>query len=513
MPADLLLAIDAGGSYVKASLFEPGTAFHTVSASVAVTHPAPGMSEREPEALWQATVGCIRQLLAETDAARVAAVGLTSHGNGLYLVDREGLPTRAAIMAADTRAEPAVKAWRADGVERALRPQAWNGLWAGKPGPLLAWLATHEPETLDASWAVVGCKDYLRARLVGAVCEETSDATAGGLYENASLVNDPAAALDVNAEALAIFGLSRYAWLFPTSIDPLTPFAVSRQAAGETGLPAGTPVIAGLVDNAAMQHGSGVFDSATICVGTGTWSINQLLVPVGDMTLDGVLGAVEPFAASSALGGWGLLSEASATSASTLGWALQQAVTGRAAADRAAERDIFEACLTREAARPRSATDPLFFPFLDGSRDDAAARGAWLGLSSATSEADLLGAVVEGVCFEHRRHVERLEQSLAQRLPVRLSGGATKSPVWCQRFADALARPVQVSPVSELGSVCAAAMAGTSVDFFASVAAGVATLNPTWTTYQPDAATAELTRDRWERYSRFAALLDREAWA
>ena len=81
-------------------------------------------------------------------------------------------------------------------------------------------------------------------------------------------------------------------------------------------------------------------------------------------------------------------------------------------------------------------------------------------------EGDVLGAVLEGVCLEHRRHIERLQAALPQRLPVRLSGGATKSPVWCQRFADVLAVPAQLPPVSELGSVCPAALAGKMCSIF-----------------------------------------------
>lgn len=515
MTRDVLLAIDAGGSYVKATTFNLTTGeSRTVGEPVGLSRSAPGFNERDADALWRATVRCVQGCLQQLagGASRVAAVGITGHGNGIYLVDDRGLPTRNAIMAADGRAASLVRRWVADGMEDRLRPAAWNGLWAGKPGPILAWLARHEPDVLASSYAVLGCKDYLRARLTGEVRTELSDASAGGLYNNSALINDPHTELRPAAATLDALGLGAHAHLLLPTIDPMTIFAVSAEAALETGLMAGTVVVAGVVDNAAMQHGSGVFDSSAVCVGAGTWSINQLLVPLSDMTMDGALGAVLPSAANAALGGYGLLCEASATSASSFAWALETAVTGASSADRPAGRDVFAAALQREGSRPRRADDPMFFPFIDGSRDEAAARGAWLGLSSASTEGDLLGAVLEGICLEHRRHVDRLDKALATPLPVRLSGGATKSDVWSQRFADILARPVEVSPLSELGSVCVAAMAGTAAGIFDGVEPGVSALSPAWRTFEPNPADAEFNQARWDLYRIWAERLDQEPW-
>ena len=228
--------------------------------------------------------------------------------------------------------------------------------------------------------------------------------------------------------------------------------------------------------------------------------------------MDSILGAIRPSAANIALGEMALLCEASPTSASNFDWALNRAVTGTTNIDRADGLDIYAARLEREGARAQRQDDPMFLPFLDGSRADAGARGAWVGLSSSNGEGELLGAVVEGICLEHRRHIERLQAALPKRLPVRLSGGATKSPVWCQRFADVLGVPVQISPVSELGSVAAAAIAGVSVGAFADVPTGVRTLNPYWRVFDPDPARAGFVATRYQRYCEVADLFDRLPW-
>ena len=120
--------------------------------------------------------------------------------------------------------------------------------------------------------------------------------------------------------------------------------------------------------------------------------------------------------------------------------------------------------------------------------------------------------MIEGICWEHRRHVERLQSALPAPLPVRLSGGATRSPVWCQRFADSLGVPVQVSPVAELGSVCAAAMAGVAVGVFADVPDGVDELNPSWDSYEPDPVSRDFQSARYGRYCDLASHFDKLPW-
>ena len=346
----VLLAVDAGGSVVKATAFELDDATSTTAARpVPLAHPAPGRSERDPEELWRATVDCIREVLAGIGrgAESVRAVGLTAHGNGVYLVDPQGRPTRAAVMAADTRAASLVRGWTAAGLVDPLQARSWNGLWAGQPGPILAALAGTEPEVLAASHAAVSCKDYLWGRFTAAVETELSAASAGALYDSAGWAaaggHGP---LELSEPAVEAFGLSRWRHLLATPISPQTVRPLTSEAAEACGLPPGTPVVAGVVDNAAMQHGSGVFDDDVICIGAGTWSINQILVPAGEASAMAM--AVRPNAANIALGGRALLCEASPTSASNFDWALNRAVTGSAAGDRAEGRDIYASRLERE---------------------------------------------------------------------------------------------------------------------------------------------------------------------
>ena len=200
----------------------------------------------------------------------IAVVGLTGYGNGLFLLDRHGKPTRNAVLSPDLRAQEIVADWRTTGLEDALLPLIQHRQWPGKPAPLIAWLAAREPETLARADHAMFCKDYLRFRLTGALGLEISELSSGGLADQAKRRFEPA--------ILDRLGLGAYARLYGESVESLAMFgAVSEAAAAETGLVAGTPVSAGYADGPAMALGLGAVDDSLISVIAGTWGLNQLV--------------------------------------------------------------------------------------------------------------------------------------------------------------------------------------------------------------------------------------------
>jgi hypothetical protein len=99
------------------------------------------------------------------------------------------------------------------------------------------------------------------------------------------------------------------------------------------------------------------------------------------------------------------------------------------------------------AITPRS---PIFLPHLEGERAplwDAASRGAFAGLSSATDPAALAASVMEGVAFSARLALEAVERSGARRVTrLSLGGGGAASATWNAIRADALGRTLVPMP-------------------------------------------------------------------
>ena len=88
---------------------------------------------------------------------------------------------------------------------------------------------------------------------------------------------------------------------------------------------------------------------------------------------------------------------------------------------------------------------------------DAAARGAWIGLTAKHQRADLTRAILEGVCYSQRDCLEIIRELGAPVSKVRLSGGGAKSPFWHQMFADIFGTSV-VTLASQEGSAYGAAL-------------------------------------------------------
>ena len=138
-----IIAFDAGGSAVKAALYNERGAERAVAAvGMPPVHAAPGCLERDPEAMWTAVCNVTRRVLSASgvEPSSIAAVGLTGYGNGLFLVDRHGRPVRNAILSPDLRAQAIVARWRAEGAEARSVALTYNSQFPGKPLPLIAWL-------------------------------------------------------------------------------------------------------------------------------------------------------------------------------------------------------------------------------------------------------------------------------------------------------------------------------------------------------------------------------------
>ena len=115
-------------------------------------------------------------------------------------------------------------------------------------------------------------------------------------------------------------------------------------------------------------------------------------------------------------------------------------------------------------AKPSTA---LFHPYLFGSPHGPGASAGFLGLRGWHDRGTLLRAVLEGIAFNHRVHVDALRDGFAVR-EARLTGGASRNPAFAQIFADVLAMPVTVTDTDEAAAWGAALCAGAAVGLFPS---------------------------------------------
>jgi sugar (pentulose or hexulose) kinase len=218
---------------------------------------------------------------------------------------------------------------------------------------------------------------------------------------------------------------------------------VSADAAALTGIPAGTPVVAGATDGCAAQLGSGALE-------TGSWNsvLGTTLVLKGvskDLVHD-PLGVVYSHKAPN--GNW-LPGGASSTGAGIL----SREFPGRDLNSlETAARQFEPAGLTAYPLASRGERFPFQAPQADG-----------FTLSTPTSDGQHYAALLQGIAF-----IERLSFDYLDLLgapvdgPLVLTGGGTNSHYWCQLRADVLGRPVTLPENAEpaLGMALLAASHG-----------------------------------------------------
>lgn len=487
-----LLGIDNGSTVVKAALFSTdGKDIAVAARKIPLSSPQPGYSEVDMDVLWGLTVEAIGQVIQQAGVTgqEILGVACTGHGNGLYLVDQALRPVRPAIRGADTRAREYIDRWLADGVDVAVRPKTMQAIWPAQPNALLAWMRDHEADSLRQAVANLTVTDYVRLRLTGQMSAEVTNQSGTSLMNVGTGQYDP--------EVLQAFGIAELQHLLPPLCrSEAVSGTVTNAAAQATGLAEGTPVAGGLFDIDACGLASGLVDESLLCMIAGTWGNNQYISrqPV-----------VHPHVFMTtryAIDGYFLMLEGSATSASNLEWFVTEFFQAERKQAEAEGVSIYEWC-NRLVAR----TDPgesgiVFLPFLHGSNVSLDGKGAFFGLDAWQSRDHVLRAIYEGIVFSHHWHLDRLLEFRPPPRQIRLSGGAARSEVWLQMFADILQVPVEVPAGTELGALGAAIAASVAAGCYVDLEAACQAMVRIERACQPNPQRADLYREKYDRYLR-----------
>ncbi|HEX8095004.1 xylulokinase [Jatrophihabitans sp.] len=440
-----MLGIDLGTSSVKVVLTDlEGAVIGQAAGEYLVVNERPGWAETDPADWLAATVSTVRQCVDEA-GADPRAIGLSGQMHGVVPADAAGRPVRRAMLWSDSRAVRELATYQ--NLPDKARARLANPLTPGMAGPMLAWLATHEPATCtDMRWALQP-KDWLRAQLTSSFATEPSDASATLLYD---IQGD-----DWDAEVVESLGLD--AAILPGVLPDGGQRAgeLTSQAAELLGLRAGIPVAAGAADTAAAALGSGLVQPGTaqLTIGTGA----QVVTPLTVLPLE--LSSTEPVThlyRAATEHGWYAMA-AVLNGGLALAWVRQ--VLGMS------WQELYDS-----AAGEPAADDPYFLPHLNGERTpymDPGLRGAWTNLAPRHDRQRLARAALEGVAFAIRDAVGCVLDPAGGVDHLRLAGGGSKHPAWQRLLADVLDRslhPVDVAAASGRGAAALGAKAAGLLD-------------------------------------------------
>lgn len=440
--------------------------------------------EQDPAEWWDAVAAASREALRGVAAERLRGVATCATSGTILLVDGAGRPLTPGVMYDDARggagarrvtwllrewpARGARLAQQADVVTRALvghdvPSDSSHALKSGYDPEREAWLAHGLPEGESPGGARGGGRPAGGSRGGGVLPGGSPGGVRGGGVP----------ARDGLPEGL----------LPPVVRSGSSLGEVCAAAARATGIPAGTPVIAGMTDGCAAQLAAGALREGDWNSVLGTtlvlkgYSARVVRDPAGVL-----------YCHRAPDGGW-LPGGASSAGAGVL-------------SARFGGRDLDDLGRRAEAYEQ---TSVLAYPLVSrGERFPFAAPAAEpFVLGEPRDEAELYAALLHGVAFVERLcfdAVDLLGAPTGGQLTV--TGGATASHYWCQLRADALGRPIRLveQPEAAFGMAVLAAAEG-------DLAGAAARMVRTREIIEPRAG-GRLT----ERYLRLVGELKRRGW-
>jgi xylulokinase len=464
---DRVVAVDIGTQSTRAALVDIHGRIHDIASSpIDLYSPRPGWAEQDPDQWWETTVANVAAIMARNPGIRIAAVGVGAQMHSLVAVDASGasLTARSAIWS-DKRCLEQVQ-------EVLGRPDAGHlsQLAGNRPLPAwagfkMAWLRSHTPAAYDQAAHLLVAKDFINLRLCGQAATDPTEASGSFLADVATgCWSGPLlAALDVDRGKLPEIADSS------TVIGTVRPHVAER-----TGLPAGTPVVAGSGDMLCQLLGAGMTRPGQVALVAGTASIVAMAADRATpdarlMNLRSASGQWVHFGISDAAG-------------KAFRWFADQLYPAA---------DSFKELTAAAAEVEPGAGGLLFFPYLLGERTlgSARSRASFIGATLGHDRAHFVRAVLEGITLEDCRALRGLCPQ-GPREPIRCVGGGAESGLWNQIRADIFGHPVQTVTLTEGGLQGAAILAGVGAGWYCDASAGAEEVIHAAETWTPQTAAA-----------------------
>jgi len=460
MSKEYVVGIDLGTTLAKCAVYDSaGTVLAEAQEPMRIRYPRSGEAEQDAEDFYTASCALIRQCLksARIAASRVAALGIDSQMGGIMSVDSRFRPVTYFDTPLDSRSAAENVEMHARFGERIL---ALNGSFSTYGNKILYWKKRQEWKDIAK---FLQPSAFVAGRLAGHCGEDAyMDQTFLCFSGLADLCNARWSQELCGAMGVDMGKLPRIV----RSTDLVG--EVSRQAAAETGLAAGTPIAAGCGDQSAGFVGAGILREGQMVDVSGTACI--LGAAVGDFRCDARHRTLACLKA--AIGdGYHLISVV--LGGRTHNWFIEEFCKEEMGKVPAGFGSVYEYLDSLAAKVPAGSDGLVSINYLQGRffPPDPAVRGLFVGHTWAHTRMHFYRAILESIAYDHyltREIVRELLPGLELGTVTAIGSGAG-SELWMQIKADVLQAPYQNLQRSDLATLGAAVIGGYAVGLFKDV--------------------------------------------
>ncbi|MCZ7835127.1 FGGY family carbohydrate kinase [Atlantibacter hermannii] len=451
MSSPIILAIDEGTTNAKAvAVNREGQIVGRGGVGVEIRHPAPGLAEQDPMAIWQATVEAINGCLQQAGPVQVAGIAISNQRESVLIWQRaDGKPLTPVVSWQDRRSQARCAELQAQGHDALITRLTGLPVDPLFPAAKISALLDALPDGVaraERGELCIGTLDsWLNWQFTGGRAFTTD-------YANASrtqLFNIYQGQWD--QQLLALFNVPRAAL---AEVRPSSGLHGEVQIGFIPGVPAGTPILSLIGDSHAALYAQRRACGNVVKATYGTGSSLMFSIP-------------EPVSRDNRL-------------STTLAWhdgerafALEGNIThtGSGAAWLGRMLGINNpAELTALAQSVPDNQGVYYVPALSGLGApwwDLQARGTICGLTDAATPAVLARAALESVVYQIADVFFAMEQACGQPLETLcVDGTATQNRWLMQLQADVLQRPLIIQPAAEVSALGAALLAGKALGWW-----------------------------------------------
>lgn len=416
------------GTYESKGVLVDETA--QVIAYGAVPHkmecPKPGYAEHDAEGTWWHDFCMLsKQLLAQSgiDPKQIASVGCSTIAPCCLPVNRDLRPLRKAILyGVDVRVGKEIRYLEERFGKEAIFQKCGTPVTSQAVGAKLLWIKNNEPEIHQKAYKFLTGSSYLVAKLTGKfVIDRYTAACWVPLYNIAADDWEDDVSLFCRRDQLAECRWS----------DEIVGY-VHAQAAKETGLAEGTPVVTGTADASAEALSVGVLRPGNLMLMYGS-SIFIIHV-VDKLTTDHRI-----WAGPYLFKGTYSMAAGMSTSGTLTRWYKEQ--LARDLAEQAAQRGENEYAAIAQSAKhiPPGSEGLIVLPYFSGERtpiNDVDAKGMIFGLNLNHTREHIYRACLEGIGYGISQHFDIFRERGVVTNKVMAVGGGTKNSDWIQIVSD-----------------------------------------------------------------------------
>ncbi len=431
------LGIDLGTTNIKAQVVEAdGTIVSSGSSPVGIEYSADGSAEQDMEEIWTAAQAAVKQASASGAGQRVRAIGVSSQGGALQVLDHDGRPSGRVIGWQDSRGRPWNRALTERlGTEWFLR-HCGHSKSRSAIGDLLR---LREQGALPDGFQVGWVGDIVVGRLCGRRAHDGTSLSEACLYNPEERRED--------SGLLEILGIGAGDLPALLTVDHAAG-GLLPGIAGALGLPAGIPAGPAVHDQYAAATGCGVVRPGDTMFGAGTaWVLLAVTENLESPVTAEAIACAHPVPGRygqllSLINGGACITWASKTlNLGSPGVKEIDALIARAPAGSAGLR--FRPLLSEGGGAG-------FAPELAGRLD---------GLRLGHTPAHILRALIEGLACEMGRYLRMMAAGGVEVSRLVMCGKAAASAVTPGIIADTTGLPVDCVTIPETSSLGAAVLA------------------------------------------------------